>query len=97
MKYFQSLRTYMAILGIDSAQKPFNQKISKIFLLYTVYFALNCVFLVRETNSFRKFIDSMYMTAAAAMVTIFFAITALKMTKIFELIETMEEFSNNSE
>lgn len=97
MKYFQLVQKHLAVLGIDAAKKPFNRKIIMMFLLFAIESVLNCTLLVQETVSIRDFIDSIYLTTTAMIVAIFFAIAAFEMTKIFKVIDGMEEISNNSE
>lgn len=97
MKYFQSVLKHLTILGIDATQRPLNQKIIMIFLLYALNSTLIVVFLVNETISFREYIDAIYMTAASIAINIHFTFVAIKMEKLFAFFGTMQEIIENSE
>lgn len=96
MKCFQSIQKNISTLGIDSTKKPFNQRVLKIFLIYVVNCVLICAFLVRQTGSFREFIEGIYMAVATLLVVILFAIATFKMSDIFTFIEIMEEIIESS-
>lgn len=97
MKYFQAVQKHLTILGIDAAQRPFNQKTIIIFLLYALNSTFIFVFLVNETISFREYIDAIYMTAASIAINIHFTFVAIKMEKLFAFFGTMEDIIENSE
>lgn len=97
MKYFGTVQKHLAILGIDSTRKPFNLKALGIFLLYAVNSALICIYLIRDTSNLKDSIIVIYMASASVLVTSFFVIIVVKMTKLFRVFECMEDIAKSSE
>lgn len=87
MEFFQIVQKNHAIIGICPNQTEASYKRIKItFFLFGLSVLLSTVFLCREANTFLEYSNSLYVTTAVTMVTIIYAISIFKMSKLFEYI-----------
>lgn len=101
MKLFQTSLKYYAILGITSNYStqthPFNSRILISVAIYLIMISLVGVYLLFIANNFAEFIESLYMFTSAIVSLICYAIVILTVAKLFQLIESLQQFIENRE
>lgn len=97
MKQFQSFQRRAKIFGFDRNRRPFNIRSSLLFggsgSVVIFYF----VYLLNSANTFEKYIESIYFTSASTVVTVCVINFAVKLDRVFELIDQFEEIIEKSE
>ena len=95
MRIFQSIRKYLAILGIEPLQ-PFQKKrlMTKrlvVFIIFILFFTSSLVFIGYEASSLGEYADAFYMSATLDWMIFAFGILLWKMDDIFKLIGDFEK------
>lgn len=95
MNLFQSVeKNFEGFLGISREQHLLNWKILTAFICYWVDNALNCIFLIREVNSFSEIANSIFITSETTTIAICFTIWITQKDKMFHLIDIAEELAD---
>lgn len=94
MNIFQSIVKNFGNVGISPNQSRLNKKVLLIFTGFWLNTILNCVFCIREVNSFSELVLSILMTVVCAEVALCFTFTVINATEIFDVINNAEKVAN---
>lgn len=97
MKIFQQVKANLASLGHRPNQSPFNKKQLWIFVKVLLYLILLCAYLVREPSTPKEYMNSIFITTAAFLVSIARLSTLFLNETIFDFIGMTEETINGSQ
>lgn len=97
MKAFQQVRMNLASLGFRPNQSPFNKTQLWTYVKVFLSLLLLCLYLVREANTPKEYMDSIFMTAATFFILIGRVSTLLQNATIFDLIDSIEKVITGSE
>lgn len=85
------------MMGIISDQHRFNFKVLMTLLLYWSLSILYFLYLLREANEFREYMDTTYLTSATTLIAICYMNLVWKMENLFQHVDEMEKIFENSE
>lgn len=101
IQMFRLAKKYFKTMGVDSLQSnrpsPLNIKNLLFFLFLTICFVDGTIFLIFRANSIIEYGLSFYMSITQFSILFVFSTVLLKVTKIFELIDDIDEFIETSE
>lgn len=97
MKLCQQVRISLALLGFRPNQSPFNKTQLWIFFKISTNLFSLCVYLAREPNTTKEYMDSIFMTTVIFLINVVRASTLFKNDIIFRYIDSVEETLNESE
>ena len=97
MKLYQVCQKNFEFLGLIPNQPRCNQKSVTTFLILTLTFTLDAVFLFFKANTFLEYTQNAYITTTVFAAWIGFIIMVLQKQKLFELIDHMEKYGDESE
>lgn len=101
IKLFQIIKQNFAKLGISSnlstQNNLFNKNVLTASLFYGLNITLNGIFLFFKANTFREYTDSIYPTSAVITISVCFANTLFKMTKLFDFFERCDTIADERE
>lgn len=96
MKVFQRVQINLASLGHGPSQNPFNGRQLWIFVKVFLYLFLLCAYLVREPKTPKEYMNSIFITTAAFLVTMARLSTLFMNDTIFDFIDRIEKTINGS-
>lgn len=100
MKIFQSVKMYLARMGIKLQQQnqshPFNAQNVFAFFVFGSCISLNSAYFFLVANSFVESTESLYIICIAIVCTIIFTILIWKMSNLFDLINNFERIVEES-
>lgn len=101
MKVLKSTKEYFALLGIIPAQSnqkhPFNLRNGIVYTLFGSCAMFSLIFLIFKADTFVDFSTSFYTTNAVFVNAAYFSIFVWKMSDLFEVVQTLENFIEESE
>lgn len=101
MKFFESLKNYFAIFGLNSYQSiqshSFNDRNKTALLFFIISSTVSFVFLFHSASSFKDYTDAVNMTAIKILGTLVMAISIWKLMESFKFAETFESIVKKSE
>lgn len=91
MKFFQSVQSQFAMMGIILQQltqkNPFNRTILLIFFSYTCNIISYCIFMYYEANTFQEYTESFYVTSTDVLVALCYASVVFRVDGFFKFID----------
>lgn len=90
MRFLETVLKKCEILGISPTQSRLNRKSLMALTCYWVDNTLNCIFCIREANTFSEMANSIFITSGTTTISTCFTILVIKKTKIFDLINNAE-------
>lgn len=97
MKIFQRVQTSLASLGHRRNESPFNKTQLRVMVIVVLNLFSICAYIAREPHTVKQYLDSIYMSAVAVLITIARVCILYKNATIFDFIDTVEETVNRSE
>lgn len=94
MNLFQTAIRNLENVGISRNQSRLNGKLLMAFILYWLGSILDCVFIVRELNSFEEIVSTIFLLSATTSIAMCFTVLIASTTKIFELINESEQLAD---
>lgn len=98
MKFFQLIQTNFKLIGIDASKRNerFNARNSFAqFMIFQLLF-FTSAYLLFKAESYREYADCYYISSTILGVCINFSMVSWNMAKMFELIESVESFTQKS-
>lgn len=99
MKLFQVVCKCLAIIGIrqlrSNEENRFNARNFGILLYFGLFAISTTTFIVRYASTFLEYADAFFAWITGSLVFIGYFVTILKSTKLFQLIENLEETIEN--
>lgn len=96
MKIFQTLQMHLAFIGYAPNLRPFNKRQNWLFAKNFVCITLIYVQLLHVANSPNEYMDSIFMTVVATLVSISHISTTFQMKTLFIYIDEIEKLFNAS-
>lgn len=95
MNFFQSIRRYFAVIGVNSAHSMqrhafVNIRSLTVFILFSIAIGSNCLYLLYVANRFEEYADCVFATCGTIMIAIGSATGIIKMESLFQLITSIE-------
>lgn len=97
MKFLHTAFKNFAALGICRGQNLFNARTLKTLAFYWLSSISIFIFLIYEASDFNEYTHSIFTTFSSTTIAIVFTIFAIKMKRIFELVDIADEFTEKSE
>lgn len=97
MKLFQTVQKNFAVLGIGRGRSKTNRKLVFTWLILSLTVAAGTAFIVFEAKTFEEYTSDLYTTSGDAVVASMFIIMVIKMDRLFELIDMIEQAVDESE
>lgn len=97
MHLFQSSQKCLAMMGIRSNQHRFNVKILASFVLFFTLSILYLMFILREANEFKEYIDPIYLGSSTTVIGLCFTNFVWKMVDVFQLVYKIETIVESRE
>lgn len=97
MKLFQIIQDNFAFVGISSNQPYWNAESAKTLFIFSLFTALGAMFLFFKANTFLEYTMNIYVTTAVLGTGISFLAMLHRKETLFELIDRLEEFVDESE
>lgn len=85
------------MMGISSDQHRLNFNMLMTLVLYWSLSISYFIYLLREANEFREYMDTTYLTSATTLIAICYMNLVWKMEKIFQHVRQMESIFEDSE
>lgn len=96
MTYCQSLQAELEILGIEINQRRVNIKVLTTILSYGSQNVLNVTYFFYGANSLRQYTEAIFMTCCTITIGTAYTIFVLKIGELFEFIEKISTFIDES-
>lgn len=99
MKFFQLILTKFELVGIDASKRNdrFNPRNLYARLMIFQFLFFTGAYLLFKVESFREYADCFYVSTSIVGGFINFSLISWNMAKMFELIESIEDFIQKRE
>lgn len=97
LKLFQVIQDNFAFVGISSNQPHWNAKSANTLFIFSLFTVFGAMFLFFEAHTFLEYTMNIYVTTAVLGTGISFLAMLLQEESLFELIDRLEEFVDESE
>lgn len=98
MKIFHTIQKAFGILGFSSNQSlhryPFNGRIWMGFVVFGICLISYLYYLFNIANTFMEYTQSVYVTGAVILIGSSYIIILIKMKKLFQFIDFVEDLPN---
>lgn len=91
MNLFKSASKKLEIMGFSPNQSRWNGKVLMMLTGFGLNTVFNCIFLIREVNSFSELVNSIFLTTVTFEVYTCFIIVIVNLTKVFDLFKNAEQ------
>lgn len=96
MKYMQSSKSYLAMVGICRNKNLMNVNFLMTEINILAFALQNWLSLIFECSSFRDYTNSIFMTSTITMIAVCFTQYATKGKSIFKVIDILDEIFEKS-
>ena len=100
MILFDTVKSHFTVMGVNSVQakrkNPLNFKNVTVILMTSIEGTLSGIFVFCEANSFREYVESIFVFSTIFIVNIVFLHFIWNMSKVFELMNNIEKTVNKS-
>lgn len=97
MKIFRTTQKYMKYGGLMKDRGAFNIIQIWTFSKSITFLIMQVIYLVREADTSREYMDSIFMTSAGILIFISYADIAMQNDVLFHVIDELEKVINESE
>lgn len=98
MKLYRVIQKNFSLLGIVPKQsKSSRKKLAMTSSIHILDTTSSLIFLVFKANTFIEYVNNIYVTTTGIMMSICFANIAVKSDKLFDIINGVEKFVDESE
>lgn len=94
MNLFQSAMRNFESVGIIRNQSLLNGKLLMAFTLYWLGSILDCVYILRELNTFEEIVNTIFLLSATTAIAMCFTFFIVCTAKLFELIDNTEQMAD---
>lgn len=101
IKFLKVTQLNFALVGIDrtlaTQRYPMNGRLLMTFLVLNAILICSVMYIIYEADTFKAYLESVYITFATILITGVFIIIILKSHEMFEFMENIESFINTRE
>lgn len=81
-------------VGIRRNQSRFNGKLLMAFTLYWLGSILDCVYILRDLNTFEEIVNTIFLMSATTAIAMCYTFFIAIITKLFQLIDNTEQLAD---
>lgn len=96
MKFFQTIRTRLALFGFQEDLEPFNKRQKWIYVPCLSFHICNAVQLFHVASTTKEVMDAIFVNGVGTLITVSHTCSIVKMKTIFVLMNEIQEGINSS-